>query len=505
MTPKAPTRAELSELARSCHFQLNDEELSSYLRLIEGVLPTYARIDELVEPTLPVTYARTPGYRPMPEENSYNAWYRKTEIHGAAEGKLAGKRVALKDNICLAGVAMMNGTSMLEGYVPDLDATVVTRILDAGGIIAGKAVCENLCISGNSHTSSTGPVRNPLDPSRSTGGSSSGCGALVAAGEVDMAIGCDQGGSIRIPASWCGIVGLKATYGLIPYTGICPIEMTLDHAGPMTRTVADCALLLEVLAGRDGLDPRQADIEVALSYTADLARDSRGLRVGIVTEGFGWEGISEPDVDACVLAAAQRWTEAGATVEKVSIPMHRDGIHIMIAIGFEGPTAQLFEGNTMGTNWKGHYNTGLLNAFARARLTRADDMLEGGKFLFMLGRYLREKYHGHFYAKAQNLSRTLRAAYDAALEKFDILVMPTVPFKARKLPDPDASIETKVQVANEPLYNTAPFDVTGHPALSLPVGLSEGLPVGLMIVGRPWQETTVLAAAYALEGILGRG
>jgi amidase len=499
MTPQAPTRAELAQLARECHLNLGEEELSAYLRLIEGILPTYTRLDELVEPTLPVKYPRTPGYRPGPEENTCNAWYRKTSIHGAAEGKLKGKRVVLKDNICLAGVPMMNGTAMLEGYVPDLDATVVTRVLDAGGEIAGKAVCENLCISGNSHTSATGPVRNPLDPARSSGGSSSGCAALVAAGEVEMAIGADQGGSIRMPAAWCGIVGLKATYGLIPYTGICPIEMTLDHAGPMTRTVADAALLLEVLAGKDGLDPRQADIQVASSYTSSLTGDASGLRIGVVEEGFAWPGMSEPDVDKAVLAAAQRWKKLGATVEKVSIPMHRDGIHIMIAIGFEGPTAQLFEGNTMGTNWKGHYNTGLVDFFGRARVTRSDDILEGGKFLVMFGRYMRQKYHGRFYAKAQNLSRTLKAAYDAAFEKFDLLVMPTVPFKARPLPPLDASIEERVRVANEPLANTAPFDVTGHPAISLPVGLSKKLPVGLMIVGRSFEENTVLRAAHALE------
>ena len=152
---------------------------------------------------------------------------------------------------------MMNGTSTLEGYVPDVDATIVTRILDAGGFILGKAVCESLCFSGGSHTSDTGPVRNPHNTDYTTGGSSSGSAALVAAGEVDLAIGGDQGGSIRIPASWCGIYGLKPTYGLVPYTGIFPIELTLDHTGPMARSVADVALLLEAIAGPDGLDPRQ--------------------------------------------------------------------------------------------------------------------------------------------------------------------------------------------------------------------------------------------------------
>ena len=148
----------------------------------------------------------------------------------------------------MSGVPMMNGTSVLEGYVPDVDATIVTRILDAGGSVQGKSVCESLCFSGGSHTSDTGPVRNPHDHTRTTGGSSSGSAALVAAREVDLGIGGDQGGSIRIPASWCGIYGLKPTYGLVPYTGVFPIELTLDHTGPMARTAADVALLLEAIA-----------------------------------------------------------------------------------------------------------------------------------------------------------------------------------------------------------------------------------------------------------------
>src|SRR5436853_2615167 len=151
---------------------------------------------------------------------------------------------------------MMNGASTLEGYVPDVDATIVTRMLDAGGTIMGKVHCEYFCFSGGSHTSAAGPVQNPRRAGFSAGGSSSGSAALVAAGEVDMAIGGDQGGSIRIPSCWCGIYGLKPTYGLVPYTGIFPIELTLDHTGPLARTVADVALLLEVIAGPGGLAPR---------------------------------------------------------------------------------------------------------------------------------------------------------------------------------------------------------------------------------------------------------
>ena len=199
----------------------------------------------------------------------------KTSIKGRPGGKLAGRRIALKDNVCLAGVPMMIGADILEGYVPDVDATIVERILDAGGEIAGKAVCEYYCVSGGSHTSATGPVQNPRKPGYSAGGSSSGSAALVAAGDVDMAIGGDQAGSIRIPASHCGIVGLKPTYGLVPYTGIAPLEITLDTCGPMTADVRDNALLLEVIAGPDGIDSRQC-----ASQAAALHRCARRRRQG---------------------------------------------------------------------------------------------------------------------------------------------------------------------------------------------------------------------------------
>ena len=212
----------------------------------------------------------------------------KSVVKGAESGPLAGKTVALKDNVCLAGVPMMNGSATLEGYVPDQDATIVTRMLDAGATIMGKAHCEAFCLSGGSHTGALGPVHNPHKHGYSAGGSSSGSGALVAAGEVDMAIGGDQGGSIRIPASFCGIYGMKGTWGLVPYTGVMPIEATIDHTGPMTATVADNALLLEVLAGPDGLDPRQMGCTTA-RYTEALGprragpahrRRHRGVRLG---------------------------------------------------------------------------------------------------------------------------------------------------------------------------------------------------------------------------------
>jgi amidase len=500
MPVRKPSIDDLRKAAATFHLALTPEDLASFHGLTDGVIASYRRLDELTEPRPSVKYPRTSGYRPGPEENTFNAWYWKCSIQGAPSGKLAGKKFAIKDNVCVAGIPMMNGTAVLEGYIPDIDATVVARILDAGGEIAGKAVCESLCFSGGSHTSDPMPVHNPHKRGYSAGGSSSGSAALVAAGEVDMAIGGDQGGSIRIPACWCGIAGLKPTYGLVPYTGVFPIELTLDHTGPMARTVADVALFLEAIAGPDGLDPRQRDVRTE-TYTDAIKGDVKGLRLAIVREGFAWDGASEKDVDQMVQDAAKKFERMGAKVSTISLPMHRDGIHIWNAIAVEGATMLMVRGNSMGTNWKGHYTTGLLDVYARGRQSRANDLSETTKLVVLLGQYMQDNYHGRYYAKAQNLARTLRAAYDDALQQADLLVMPTLPMKATPIPPPTASREEYVARALEMIPNTCPFDVTGHPALTVPCGISSGLPVGMMLVGRYWEDGVVLRAGHAFEQI----
>lgn len=495
---KKPTIDQLKRIAEKFNLDLTTEDLASYQELMKGTLASYDRLSELVEPTLPVKYERNAGYRPEPEENQYNAWYWKTSIKGSGSGKLVGKKIVLKDNVSLAGIPMMNGSAILEGFVPNEDATIVTRMLDEGAEIVGKAVCEDFCLSGGSHTSATGPVLNPHDITRSTGGSSSGSAALVAAGEADMAIGGDQGGSIRMPSSWCGLYGLKPTYGLVPYTGIFPIEQTLDHTGPMARTVEDVALLLEVIAGNDGLDPRQSGLKVK-SYTESLIGNAAGLKVGIVKEGFGWEGISEADVDELVKEAALTLESTGAIVEEVSIPMHRDGLHIWNGIGIEGLTTLMINQNGMGSNWKGHYSTKLLDAYGKARKTRANEYSETVKLSMLLGQYVQEQYNGKYYAMAQNLARKLTQAYDDALKEYDVLILPTTPIKPTKIPAKDAPREEVIKTALEMIQNTAPFNITGHPSLNAPCGTIDGLPIGMMITGRKGEDDIVLRVAHAFE------
>ncbi|WP_249977990.1 amidase [Vreelandella olivaria] len=491
-----PTAEQLQELASRLHMRLTPEQASEYLQLMQASFDAYDLIDDLPDEIPPVRYPRQAGYRPEGAENSFNAWYYRSEVQGATEGKLAGRTVALKDNVALAGVPMMNGSSTLEGFVPSYDATVVSRLLDAGATILGKATCEHFCLSGGSHTSDPAPVHNPRRHGYIAGGSSSGSAALVAAGEVDMAIGGDQGGSIRIPSAFCGTYGMKPTHGLVPYTGIMPIEATVDHAGPITANVRDNALMLEVIAGADGLDPRQYAPPVE-AYGEALGRGLDGLRIGILSEGFQLANL-DPRVDDKVREAIARLESLGAVVGDVSVAEHNLAGALWQPIGCEGLTAQMMHGNGMGLNWKGLYDVALLDRHAGWR-DDADALSATLKLCMFVGQYGLERYNGRYYAKAQNLARRARAGYDQALARYDLLLMPTVPILAQPLPQADASLSEYITRAFEMIGNTAPLDITGHPAMSIPCGLVDGLPVGLMLVGRHHAESTIYQAAAAFE------
>jgi len=496
MAVPMPTHAQLRAAADEVGLDLTEAELASFAAIITPSIAAYNLVDAMPDALPPVRYPRTPGQRPAPEDNKDNAWYVKTTVRGAETGKLAGKTIALKDNIMLAGVPMMNGSATLEGYMPDIDATVVERILDAGGTILGKTHCEAFCLSGGSHTNVTGPVHNPHRHGHSAGGSSSGSGVVVARGEADMALGGDQGGSIRIPASFCGIYGMKGTHGLVPYTGIMPIEITIDHVGPMTNSVADNALLLEVIAGPDGYDRRQYGVQTHL-YTEALHGGVQGLRIGIVEQGFQ-QANAEPGVNEKVRAAADRLAALGATVETVSIPMHLLGPALWTPIGVEGLTQTMMYGDGYGISRPDLYVTSLMDAHPNWR-TRANELSETTKLFTLLGTHMRRQHGSRYYGKATNLVRTLRAAYDQALQRFDLLLMPTTPIKATPLPEPGAPREQVVARALDMISNTAPFDLTHHPAMAIPCGLSDGLPVSMMLIAKHWDEPTIYRAAHAFE------
>ena len=508
---KLPSVHQVLEFAAHFGMEMTAEEAETYRALMQGPANAYRRVEELSQSRMPEhRYPRTAGYRPAAAENPYNGWYFKTDIAGADKGLLKGYPVAVKDAICVAGVPMMAGSIILQGFVPNIDATVVTRLLDAGATIAGKANCEDMSFSGSGHTCASGPVRNPHKPSHSPGGSSNGSAVVIAAGDVDLALGGDQGGSIRIPASWSGIAGLKPSYGLVPYTGAMTMEMTLDHIGPMARNVEGCARLLSVLAGQDPMDPRQrggipADLD--RDYLSAIGQGLNGARIALVREGFelaprddlglpGGEAVVDNKVKAAVIELEKR----GASVTEVSIPMHPDGVAIWLAIHLEGPAA-IINSNGMGSNWAGLYNTSLYTAMARGMRAHIDDLSHTVKTVLLLSEHMRRQYHGAYYAMAQNLRGALRRAYDDVLASYDVLVMPTVPFRATPLPAEDCSIEDYVAFGLNMIHNTGQFDVTGHPAISVPCGMEDGLPIGMMIVGKHFDDNTVIRVADAFEKI----
>ncbi len=497
MTIRRPSSQDLQRLAKANNFDISEDEMAAFESMIPGLFEGYDALLQEPEPRPPLAYpSRDAGVRPSREEDPYNAILRRCTLQGSSGGKLAGKRIGLKNNVSVAGFPLTCSSRILEHYIPETDATIVNRMLDEGAEINAILNLDNFAFSGAGDTSAFGPTLNPHNTDHLAGGSSGGSAAALYYDDIDMTIGGDQGGSIRIPASFCGVVGHKPTHGLVPYTGIVGIDNTFDHAGPMTRTVEDAALLLEVIAGKDPLDPRQGEVHVQ-DYTAALSGGASGLRIGVVSQGFG-QVDSNSDVDHKVRQAADRMAELGATVEEVSIPWHANAAGIVWSLIAEGATALLQSSGT-GHGFEGAYDTGLAQALGHGRRVQANDFPPTVKLVMLVGSYMMEQYSGQMYAKAQNLRRELRAAYDDALGQYDLLLMPTTPMPAHAN-DSEGKPQGIMDHAWNMVTNTAPFDMTGHPAISVPCGkTSEGLPVGLMLVGRHFDDATVLRGAHAFE------
>jgi len=477
------------------------------------VTRTYIALDYV--PTVDETrFPRKDIHFPDQAHNSHGAWAWKCNVADERKigGKLEGKTFALKDNIALKGVPMLLGTNFIKDFTPDCDATVATRLLEAGGMILGKAVCENMCHSATSHSSSTGIVENPFAKGYSAGGSSSGAGVLVALGEVDGAIGADQGGSIRVPAANCGIVGLKPTFGLIPYTGCGSNEPTNDHVGPMTRNVLDNAVMLEAIAGSDGIDdrsfaaPSPCDIP-AYSVIANMPTDRplAGKRIALITESLAMPAL-DPRVVNTFKTAVERFVELGATVEEISIPIHSKGAAIWTGVSKAGG----FLSKTTGAfGRRGHQMLGLNDLLHPMTQKNWEQAYSSTKNIYLNGLYATHEFP-LLLAKANNLSRKLRDAYDDALKEVDMLLTPTLPYVATSHAAPDSTPIQQIAKQIGLTSNTAPFNQSGHPVLALPIGkleVLEGpgvddkvkLPVSMQIIGKWWDEMTVYETAYAWE------
>ena len=486
MTFKLPDSAELKRLAAELNLTLDDHKAEKLLDYMQPLAAGYEYIDQC-EDELPVSaYQGRDYYYPRADENPFGAWLLKCRIKGAPSGPLLGRKVAVKDNNFVADLPLTNGSDVMADFVADFDATVVDRLLNAGAEIAGKSACEYMCLSGGSATSSAGIVQNPRKPGYSTGGSSSGSAALVAAGEVDIALGTDQGGSVRIPACWTGVVGMKATRGVVPFSAGVPIEASIEYIGPLTDSVADNALCLEVMADSG-----------AGEYTGALGKEPAGLKIAVVREGFGWPS-SAAAVDQCVKSAASHFASLGATVEEISIPEHLTGPAIWGAVVTDG-LWQTVKLNGVGFNHDDVYSPALYRAM-QDWTARIGDAPINAQLLWLLARHL-EKYDGRYYARAKNLVRKLRASYDRPLREYDLLLMPTLVSTAAPNPESleHASDDQIMQTAFGNTLNTCQFNATGHPAISIPCGQVDGLPIGLMLVGRYFAEKTIYRAAYAFE------
>ncbi|MFB6133947.1 MAG: amidase [Halanaeroarchaeum sp.] len=491
---RPPTREEIEELAPDHSLALADDELDDVAEVARRAIGAFERLEELPDPAAQ-SPDRDPGRPPTAEEDPFNAFVTRCAVSEATEGPLAGYDVGLKDNVALAGVEMTLGSDVLSGYRPSFDATVVERLLAAGATVVGKLNMDDSAVSGSGELSATGPIRNPRDPAHLAGGSSGGPAAAVATGDVDLAFGTDGAGSVRIPAAWCGVVGLKPTRGLVPFTGIVSLGKTIDHVGPLASDVRTVALGLDVVAGPDERDPHGGHREPE-SYGAALPGDPEDVTVGVLREGFGRDASDEA-VDRTVRRALDRFESAGATITEVSVERHRDGLPIWNGIALTEATAMI-ESDAIGHFGSGYYDVGLADAYGRARRERGDRQGSVLKFILVLGEYLAEEYRHRHYAKAQNLGRDLRSRYDRALEAVDVLAVPTTPQLPLEYRE-DLPRRAAMGRAMAMLGNTAPFNVTGHPVVSVPAGRVADLPVGVSFVGRHGEDGALLRAAHAFE------
>jgi amidase len=490
------TPDDLARLADSLRIPLDEHEragMDTLHALAKGFVGGLELVASLPEPERRPVPERA-SHSPLAGENVLGAWVTRTSVCEQTEGRLAGRTLALKDNIALAGVPMAGGTDFLEGYVPEEDATVVSRVLAEGAEIVGKAACEYLSASGGSHTSASGRIHNPHDATRTSGGSSSGCGALVAAGEVDHAIGGDQGGSISFPPAYCGIVGMKPTHGLVPYTGILSIDAHIDHTGPMTATVQDNAILLEVLAGPDGIDARQQTTRTD-RYAAAPGRGIEGLRIGVLDEGFS--DAVDKGVDESIRKTVGALEARGVRTTRVSVPQHTIHGGLIMPFLLLGGAELIMNGG-----FPSHANQsipfGLPEAFDRIK-SHTERMPPNVKLMLLASAYANQHGGRAIYAKAIRLRDAARREYDRVLADVDALIMPTTPTVAPLLPPEAPCIADSIKAISPGMTNTAQFDATGHPAISVPSHPSEGLPVGCMLVGRHWEEATLYRLAAAVE------
>ena len=412
---------------------------------------------------------------------------------GEPLGPLAGVPVALKDNICVRGVRTTASSKILDRFVPPYDATIVARLEAAGAVLVGKTNCDEFAMGSSNENSAYGPVGNPWDTARTPGGSSGGSAAAVAARLVPLAFGSDTGGSIRQPASFCGILGLKPTYGRVSRYGLIAFASSLDQIGPMTLTAADAALALSVVAGSDPADATTAPERVP-DFSAALSGNVAGIRIG-VPRAFISNGV-DADVLAAVETALDTLRSAGATLVDIELPHAQYAIpaYYMVAMAEASSNLARYDGVRYGHRADIGAGGTLQEMYSRSR---DEGFGTEVKRRIMLGTYvLSAGYYDAYYLKAQQVRTLLRRDYENAFERVDVVAMPTSPTPAFRLGE---KTDDPLQMYLTDIF-TVSANLAGMPAISMPCGLTSGrLPVGLQLTGRMFDEATLLRAADAYE------
>ncbi len=404
---------------------------------------------------------------------------------------LTGIPLVLKDNMCTEGIATTCSSRMLEGFVPPYTATAARKLLDAGAVMVGKSNMDEFAMGSSTENSAFFPTHNPWDSGRVPGGSSGGSAAAVAAGETLIALGSDTGGSIRQPASFCGVVGIKPTYGTVSRYGLIAFASSLDQIGPITSNVTDAAITLNTISGYDSMDSTSINRETP-DYTRALIPDVRGMKIGVVKEMFG-EGV-EPQVRDTVLEAARVLEQAGAIVDwevSLSLTEYALPVYYILAPSEASSNLARYDGVKYGYSWDG-----AADMWEGMERTRQHGFGPEVKRRILLGAYaLSSGYYDAYYRKAQQVRTLIRREYEDAFTRFDVLLTPTSPTLPFGLGER----------TNDPLAMyladicTIPVNIAGVPAISLPCGFVDGLPVGLQLIGPSLGEETIIRAAYTYE------
>lgn len=501
---RRPTPEQIVELATAEHMTFTARESEQYSEILDQVLACADRLDELAAPVPALAFThRDPGSAPTDEQDPMHAFIRLCRVEGAPGGPLARMRVGVKDNLAVAGVPITNSSRTLS-YTPTTDAVVVSRLLAAGADIVGKTNLDDFSTSGTGESSWYGPARNAVDPARSAGGSSGGSGSAVRSGAVDLAIGVDEGGSARIPASFNGVVSIKATQGLVPSHGLTYMDHTIDAVCPIGPTVELTARMLDVLSGHSDRDPQWVRGRPAPTETvAALGAGVEGMTIGVVTEG-SHAGMCEPGVLVAFEESCAALRAAGASVVPVSIPLWAEAwtIETVLLLHLAWLTAQ---SDGAGYSHLGEVDVERVHAFGLARRLEADHFPPFFKVWLLGGRYLHDQYFSTYFGKAANLRRALTAEVDAALEGCDLLVTPTTPHVAPVLLDRPAEDIELLSRGTTMTANTSVLNLTGHPALAVPSGVdpATGMPASIQIVGPHWADARTFSAGAVVEAAVG--